>query len=421
MHTPKNIIHLIIILVSLSVTLFLITPLSLGVTRDWKMEITGNTKTQIRYIRSLVEKCILDQAADVVQDVDLKRLQECLINSRLFSEVDVELDDGILRVHVKDRWSIIPIPFVSSGKDQDTTAGFHVYESNLLGYGKTLGIGSTYSESGASYSVMYHDRSLFWSDWSVGLAFSRSQDQIYHYMGEDKMDGMDESVRYYSLSGGYRFHPKFQASLRYRNLDRDYEVFEGYQRPEDYRSDYLELRFRWDDSNYRFYFQEGMSANLTMARQIGRSDDDENRETKTVEMDFGWQRPIIHDHIFQFRVQAGRIYHEDRRETLRVGGRSGFRGIQGQGAWTKQHIAGSLDYQIPLHRSSKGTWTVAPFVDAGRLILITSQDDQVDYYACGVGTYYFLQRIALPGLGLAMGHNSKYQDFFFQFTIGFSM
>ena len=85
---------------------------------------------------------------------------------------------------------------------------------------------------------------------------------------------MDESKQYYSLSGGYRFHPKFHASLQYQNIDRSYEVFENYQRPEDYQSDYLELRCQWDDSNYRFYFQEGISANLTIAQQIGRNDND---------------------------------------------------------------------------------------------------------------------------------------------------
>jgi outer membrane protein assembly factor BamA len=418
MHMQKNLINPII-LVSLSLIIILTITPAMGAISDWEMDISGNTKTQSRYIQSLVEKCIQDQGVDNVQDVDLKRLQECLINSRLFSEIEVKLEEDRLQIQVKDRWSIIPIPFVSSGKDQDTKVGFHVYESNLLGYGKTLGVGGTYSESGSSYLLMYHDRSFFLTNWSLGVVFSQSDNQIYQYTGEDKIDGMDESKQYYSLSGGYRFHPKFHASLQYQNIDRSYEVFENYQRPEDYQSDYLELRCRWDDSNYRFYFQEGISANLTIAQQIGRNDND--KKIETIEMDFGWQRPILRDQVLQIRVQAGRLNHGDRREALRLGGRAGFRGIQGQGAWTDQYVAGSMDYQIPLHRSSKGTWTVAPFVDAGTLALMTTQDNQVDYYSYGAGTYYFLKKIALPGLGLAIGHNSQYQDFFFQFTIGFAM
>lgn len=392
-----------------------------GATEDWDMRISGNTKTRSSYIRSLTEKCLEDQGVKRLEDVDPTRLQECLINSRFFSEVKVEIKEEQLQIDVKDRWSIIPIPFVSSSKGQDTKYGGHLQESNLFGYGKNLGVGGTYSASESSYWLMYHDRSVFLTDWTLACALGQSRNQFYHYQGEDETDGMDESKRFFSLSGGYRFLPNFDASLRYQTIDREYEEFENYQPPQDYQSNYVGLRFRWDDSNFRFYFQEGAIADATFMRQISRSDHVDITNAVTINLKLSWQKEIIDNHVLQLRFNAGRLYGGDRREALRMGGRVGFRGIQDQGAWTEKHLTGSIDYQIPLHMTSTGTWTVAPFVDVGTLELIESAKDKLNYYSYGIGTYYFLKKITIPGLGLALGHNSKYQDFFFKFTVGFSM
>lgn len=400
--------------------IFTFSSSAFGAAKDNVISISGNTKTQSRYIRSLAEKCIHDQGVEEIQDIDPDRLQECLINSRLFSGANVEVMDDRIYIHVKDRWSIIPIPFITGSKDQETKIGFHLQESNLFGYGKSLGAGGAYSETESSYILMYHDRSLFLTDWTFGIVISQAQNRIYEYAGEDKIDGMDEAKRFFNLSCGYRLLPKLNASLQYQNIDRKYEAFENYQTPESYSSDYLGVRWRWDDSNYRFYYQDGHVANVLLMRQVRRRDDKDEKMTGTIQLDFGWQKPMLNDHVIQLRFQTGRLCHGDRREALRVGGDNGFRGIQNHGAWTEEYIAGSIDYQIPIHRSSLGTWTIAPFTDIGTLAMVTKQEDDLHYYSYGVGTYYYLKKITIPGLGLVVGQNNKYQDFFFKFTIGYT-
>lgn len=394
---------------------------AIGAVEDWDMRISGNTKTRSSYIRSLTEKCLEYQGVQKLEDVDPARLQECLINSRLFSGVKVEIKEKQLKINVKDRWSIIPIPFVSGSKGQDTKYGIYLQESNLCGYGKKLGVGGTYSASESSYWFIYNDRSLFLTDWTLGGAFGQSRNQLYHYDGEDEIDGMDESKRFFSLSWGYRFLPNLDASLQYQAIDREYKECEDYQTPQDYQSHDVGLRFRWDDSNFRFYFQEGAVVNVTFMRQISRSDDVDITNAVTMNLKIGWQKEIIDNQVLQIRFNAGRLYGGDRREALRMGGSVGFRGIQDQGAWTEKHLTGSIDYQIPLHMTSTGTWTVAPFVDVGTLELMESEEDQVNYCSYGIETFYFLKKITIPGLGLALGHNNKYQDFFFRFTVGFSL
>jgi len=45
----------------------------------------------------------------------------------------------------------------------------------------------------------------------------------------------------------------------------------------------------------------------------------------------------------------------------------------------------------------------------------------VNYHSYGIGSYFFLKKIAIPGIGLVIGTNTEYQDSFFKFTIGFDI
>ena len=69
------------------------------------------------------------------------------------------------------------------------------------------------------------------------------------------------------------------------------------------------------------------------------------------------------------QFSGGLLEGGDDRDLIRYGAQRGFRGVPESGAWMDRFLSGALDYQIPLWSGGLGTWTVAPFCDAG----ITSQ------------------------------------------------
>ena len=107
---------------------------------DIAVTVAGATRTKERFVESLVEKCLKKGDFRSWDTVDAGALSQCISNSRLFRSVDVVVGAAELKVTVADRWTLIPVPYVYSSNDR-RAAGLFVFESNLLGYGKTVSVG----------------------------------------------------------------------------------------------------------------------------------------------------------------------------------------------------------------------------------------------------------------------------------------
>ncbi len=133
-----------------------------------------------------------------------------------------------------------------------------------------------------------------------------------------------------------------------------------------------------------------------------------------------YQRELIFNQAIQMCFLSESLYEGNEKDFFMKGGNPGFRGIQENGAWLKSYHVLSLDYQIPIKFYNSGTWTVAPFIDTGLLNSPLKDNPDEHFTSIGIGTYYFLKNIAVPGIGIAAGVNDKYQETYFKFTIGFS-
>ena len=134
------------------------------------------------------------------------------------------------------------------------------------------------------------------------------------------------------------------------------------------------------------------------------------------------EKRIVLEQVLQVQGSGGYQGKGDERDLMRVGAERGFRGIPDSGAWVDRYLTLALDYQIPLWSSRIGTWTVAPFCDVGYLHQPTLEgSEEITYSALGLGTYLFLRDLAIPGVGVYVGHNDTYQDYFFEVTIGFAI
>ena len=244
------------------------------------------------------------------------------------------------------------------------------------------------------------------------------QKVTYLYKGEDKIYGDDRDSSLASFSIGYAFSDELEGSMGLGGAQHTFATLDDYDAPDDFSAILGSLHIEWDDTKYRFYYREGFKTQIFMEQQLVRNDDDE--KTQGLWVQINEEANLFAKQVCQLQVMAGYLDGGDERSFFRVGGDKGFRGVPDRGAWVDQFLTASLDYQIPLWFSDAGTWTVAPFLDVGRLHQPEFGEEDVTYTSAGIGSYLYLKQVAVPGLGFEVGHNDTYQTSFFKFTIGFS-
>lgn len=391
---------------------------TLSAQNQYRVQVDGNDKTSSEHVQFLVNRC-LEQQDNTIGQVIIPELKKCLMNEKLFSDVDIQVDADTITVDIEDRWSLIPIPMISQSEGESTRYGFFLMETNFLGQGKMLIGGWLGSSDGSQTFLMYRDPEFLGTRWDFSVNYSNSDKELFLYDKEDKIDGQKYKQRSEYLKVGYNLTKYFNIGVSYAQSSTRYEAIDRYQKLEDLNAQYVGLVMDWNDSDFKFYFQEGLQMNYEIQKQFYRNDDESSVISQLLEVD--WQKNAFSDMVFQLKFRLGQLNGGDQRDLLQVGGGPTFRGIQSNGAWVKQYRSASVDYQIPVKTIDEGTWTIAPFVDVGYLNYASSQLDDTTYFSTGIGTYFFMKKVSFPGVGITYGYNNKFQDSFYNITIGFSM
>lgn len=377
-----------------------------------ELVISGNERTQNIYIKRLMEQCFHVHGRDASDAV----LSQCLMNSNLFSEAVVKRDEGKFNIVVKDKWTLIPIPAFSAGSGDTKSAGIFLFESNFLGIGMNLGLGAITSNKGDTYFGMLGDPSLFFTNWNYNLMLSKKSQEVVLKDDDKEVFGFQEEMMSYKVNLGYKYlrwnFSVFGSSSRY-----EYSDFDGYSFPKDNNVPRAGAAITYDDRNNRLYFSEGLSLNLKFEKDLDRTD--KERLASQITFDANWQRALFSDQVLQLAYSQAVIEGGTYADAFRVGGK-GFRGIEPSTEWAERYYVGSIDYQIPLISFDSGTLTTAPFLDVGKLYQRYDDGEAVDFVSSGIGIYYYLKKIALPGVGFIVGYNEKYQGQFFSVTVGFA-
>jgi len=339
----------------------------------------------------------------------------------LFSDTTIEVSSGTISINVKERWTLFVLPFTRSEKGQASRYGGFLIENNLFGFGKKLIIGTTFSHSQTTYYLNYIDPSIFFSEWDSIISVGRSQKVFYRYRGEDRIDGMDEEERILRLSLGYRFTPQLTCSVIYEDIQKNYNYLAGYTQPENFNPRSAGVKLQWKDTRFAFYFQEGFYAGLLFMHQLERNDEAGREKEKSyrITATLQEQKQVLKSSVIQIELNGAYLQGGDMRDAIYGGGENGLRGIPSDGVWVRKYLSVAIDYQIPILRRPGGTFTTAPFIDAGVLQEWDVESEYIRFYSYGIGMYYFLKEMALPGFGLQIGSNKEYEKFFISFRIGF--
>lgn len=388
-------------------------------------EIKGNKKTSTRFIKKLCVDCNLQQTKEHPDKFEIVELEQCLINSRLFSSVKAtKKDEQNIAIEVAERWSIIPIPFIVIKDDGTISATVFIMDANFFGTGTFFGLGAFYSDNRSGYMLFYKDRSFLFTNWTTGLAFGKSNEDTYLKTKKlDTIDAYSGRTYYESASVGYKFNNELNVTTSLSHKDFSYKTLGNYTPPNDYRTFSIGLESQWSKEKYKFYFLEGVRIQGGIDTEISRSDNSTKAALLGLTITSG--KELLYKHALQGTLNSSLVLGGDKRNSLKPGSRRtngrGFRGVPEGGFYSKFISTLSFDYQIPVYFAKHGTWTVAPFWDTGFINKYNQSKDSIFQNSYGVGSYFYLSKVMLPGLGFTVGRNEPFNDFFVEISVGTTM
>jgi outer membrane protein assembly factor BamA len=379
------------------------------------VSLEGAKRTKQRYVESLIKYCLEKGDYRTWDSIDQAALGQCIKNTRVFESVDVAVTQPEIKVTVSDRWTLIPIPSAYSSNGKRSVGAF-LFESNFLGIGKTVGAGGSLSTEGSTFSLMYFDPWVRFTDFTLNAIARRSSTELDAYHRTTTIYAYEKKEIGIQLSPGYRITPFITGSVSLIYTNRQYSQIEAFAYPADYAAWGVGARLSYSNSDYKLFYNDGFSASISWNRQVRRTDDLDKVSSETARLE--WDHLLFGKHALQLGLQASSQSSDVGIGDVATYGRvKGFRGIQPSGLWSRQAAAGSIDYQIPIAHWGHGTVTVAPFVDYGTYKPFFAGTRNY-YNAYGVGAYYFINLINLPGVGLAVGNNDEFMGSFVTVSIG---
>jgi hypothetical protein len=352
-------------------------------------EITGNKKTKTPHIISVLKKCHSSYGAE-----------RCMLNTKLFSEVKISGK----KITVKERHTLIPIPFFSSS-GSERSAGAYLIESNFMGYGDLLVVGGSVSNRGSNALLIYKNNSVNFSDFTFSVSFITDKKNYELYSGKNGRFEYSDDTLSLGAGPGYKFG-FFETDVKAAYERRRFDKFENY--------DALAITplLRYKNVRFKFHSEEGLNAALFAPFSFSSYPKSE------ILFESSYQKNAIRDHILHISLTTYKELRVNTAASLKFGAQRGLRGIDKESLSASRLAALGLDWQIPLKHTDYGTWVAAPFFDFGNLNSRLTRGE--NYFSFGAGGFLYLKKIALPGLGLYVGHNNKFESSFVNFFMGAS-
>ena len=382
---------------------------------DINITMEGATRTKLAYMESLVKRCLEKSGDKAWETVDSATLQQCITNTRHFAKVEVRVNRPEIAVTIKERWTLLPIPnmYASNGK---RSAGVFVYDSNFLGYGKVVGAGGAVSTEGNTFSLMYFDPAVQFTNATFNIMASRSNTETDAYDKTMILYGYKKTEAGFTVSPGYKVTPFITISLSANYSDKNYSELEAFAVPRDYTYWGLGARAAYRNADYKLFYNDGFTASLGWNKQMHRTDQEQRIAHASASLE--WDLTMFGKHALQLGLRGSTQSSTVTEKDVSTYGRGkGYRGIQSQGLWSRQIAAVSADYQVPVAKWGHGTVTVAPFLDYGTYKPFFAGTGN-NYTAYGVGAYYYINLISLPGIGLTAGMNDDFMGSFVAFQVG---
>lgn len=356
-------------------------------------------KTALQIIRPVAVGGILTEETEEIIVQELRK-------SGIFHPditVDTAWNDErvYLEVHVKDRWTLIPIPLFAASNGGSWTAGGLAIENNLLGFNKTLGLGCIYGSSGWTLISFFNDP-LFWgNDLRVQGGFQTGVNEKID-QDADSMTVRNYRTDTISLGLGLELPLMGNTSL---GIFVEWERFrmEGNESPLPAESDLtaggITAELKWEDHFYGIPYREGVSARSSASWHWCGGDQE---DFLTLEGAFLWAFRPWRNHLLSFSLEGG-AGNLPFQKQFRLGGTTGSFILPGDKIAAEEYITASGSYNLPALFFSGGTLSLKTFYELGYF-----KSDLINrtlYHGPGIGLELFINDLAIPAISMNLGWN----------------
>ncbi len=393
-----------------------------------ELRIEGLRKTRL----SVLDGLILIEEGEPLTRQRLDGTEQRLKKTNLFEKVSFyyRSDTGAegeiasrykVTIVLKEKLSLIPIPFFSSSGDT-YSFGLGLFEANLLGTRRQL-VASAMVSDGEPYATLgFIDPTLAGSNASWTLFFSggpRENEAAYPdgtiYRRYKAVDAR--------VSAGLRLRSKKRVQplfgLKYEQSTVDEEWEDSVAAPKSSAIIAPSIGLLYDDSYFIEYFERGLTLESNVSYAFSLENEDEHPSGIGFFLDRGitWSFALLDNHNLSFSGRAA--YVEFPVPNLDTLSGSGFRVLPFGSAIGRQYFAGSASYEFPFYRPSWGTCTFLGFFDGG---MYEPMDAELEsFFGPGGGFRLYLSKVAIPAVGINLGVDLPTQTLQMSVSIGMQM
>lgn len=382
------------------------------------VDVEGNKRTAHDVIVALAA---VDRAQPL-DDVALAEIRQRVMNSKLFERVELivrESERGpVLVVRVVERWTLFPIPFVSSSS-RGTQGGVYLLDTNLFGRNKLIVAGGSYASWGGAGFALYQDPSVAGTRATLRASLSYAQTTRERRRHDEVVQTTDDTRGEVTLLAGYRVARTLWLSAGW---------FAAHTRDEPggdapvmtTTSGYLSgptAMIEYRNTNFKMYYDEGLSGvvQYKQARKALGAD----RDVLDIWGRAQYTRALLPGQSTTAMVQGYAVHGGDRLADVRLlGGATGTRGFELQSLWVDRAATATLEHQIPVVVRGWGIWTANGFVDVGRVSLGGTHQS---FATPGAGVRLYLPRMNFPAVGFDLAYSLDVEKVFASVSVGMSM
>ncbi len=367
---------------------------------------------------SVLRRAISFELGDTWSEESREQMRRELRSLGLFDRVEIsetvarpEEGEIELVVSLRERWTLVPIPFFTS-TSSGSSGGLFVLENNLLGFNKQLIAGGAYGTAGFNGIFIYNDPSISGTDIIGGTALTvgRAEQEAVDLDGES-IATWESLTSTASLRLGYRISRELDVttSLSYR-AD---EFSPGLAPPgasEVEAELFNAVSLSWSRVDPLRFFNAGPRGEIEGEYQLTGEIFEERSLRFSLDHDF----PLFDGHRFGYALTAEESIRSIWRATS-LGGRPTQRTLERGSLPAERYLTGGLSYEIPVYRPDWGTITLLSFYEGGLIHEVGS------YHGPGGGFRIYVSRVTLPAVGFDYAYRVPNEQWLFSFSVGMGM
>lgn len=339
------------------------------------IEINGLKRTRPRVIR----RNLPFSEGDIWQASDAETGERRLRNLGLFSMVHISPPDreGVVRIRVKERWSLFVLPETSRQDTGKTTAGLTMTEYNMWGLHHQLRL-STKEDTGKNFSGLkgtsFHG-SYLWrrvgdSHVSLEAGFDKGRSIFDAFSNANLVGQYKQNTTSWNTRVSYAFGPVpgegWDAGLGFSSNRSDYTLVSGtaLSSVQNSRRNALQPTVNYQFLDNHITWQTGtvFNYNLDVAHSAFGSTLNVYRQTTSLRL----YRPLVVPSTLNIRIDAGGATGSILQDGLfDIGDSHQIRGYWPGELQGTYYLFGSLEGRFPV--SSGGNFEVVGFSDVGNI------------------------------------------------------